>query len=718
MPFQSLHKLPPIMMIASEGAFNWLKKLQIANFNYDVGNTLQELNRRFSAGVPKLILVDFAMSESRLNEIRDFLNDFNAFEKAHVIALVPTVVSIFNSADNHEGIIDQAFQFGCHDFLLDSTEVMVIAEKLRFAHKSRLQSEERLKRLEDQRDRAVVGGAIWIYDPETGMVHVSYALREMMGLGPAYRLLAFEDFLKEFPDNVHDQINTAVSHAILSQKNTHINANHFGERELVVDHIIELATDTFGAKPRVKGVIVPQEDVLVDQYHLYAKDRLTGLPITDLLLARANVAINKAGQNNDKSIGLLLFDIDHFKKIEATYGTIKTDTLLNNISLRLQNTLDNFNSEHDINANDNISFYLASTGRDEFSVLLVGYDRSLMLSLSQKLSNVMATSFNIDGRDLFLTASIGMHCDPDLASSAEEFLNQTRFALQEAKIDKYQNYHFYSPAMESNVAAQLKLHEDLRLALHRDELLVYYQPQVSISDNKIVGVEALVRWNHPEYGMVGPNIFIPAAEQIGLVNDISYMVLEQAIQHLNDIEEKTGQKLQISFNASSLLLTEPALKLRLLAILAKHDCAPNQITIEITETSVMTNLEKSIEVMTDLRNAGIRMALDDFGTGYSSLGYLKNLPFDYLKIDQSFIIDLLLNETDQSMVRSIIDIATNLNMTVLAEGVEHVEQISWLGSEGCHLYQGYYCSKPLAHDELYKKVSTWSSSVKEVMLGS
>jgi diguanylate cyclase (GGDEF)-like protein len=421
--------------------------------------------------------------------------------------------------------------------------------------------------------------------------------------------------------------------------------------------------------------------------HMATHDELTALPNRALLRDRLNHALADA-QRNHRRGALLLLDLDHFKMVNDSHGHPVGDQLLREIGERLKSC---------VKATDT----LARLGGDEFVILLerIGRPEEAALVAERILSSLVNRPFFLFGNEVRVRTSIGITVFPDDDVRMDELMKNVDLALYAAKQGGRNGYHFYSRTMHNKLRWQHRVSEKLRAALESDAFSLQYQPQVSLRDNSVVGVEALLRWNAFDEVPLSPAAFIPIAENMGLMPTLGKWVLQNACKQAALWQKHMG-KLPVAINLSALQLYQVNLVESLMEMMEEQELDPENIEFEITESTVMRNMDNAISTMRRMRQQGFHISLDDFGTGYSSLSYLKRFPVSKLKIDQSFVKAIETDPADAAIVRSVIDLGHSLNMKVLAEGVETQGQLDRLGNEGCDYIQGYYFSRPLAPDSV------------------
>lgn len=424
-----------------------------------------------------------------------------------------------------------------------------------------------------------------------------------------------------------------------------------------------------------------EEKLVHDALH----DTLTGLPNRVLLMERLRHAVQLAQRSPEFLFAVLFIDLDRFKVINDSLGHMVGDQLLITIARRLSNCLRPCDT-------------VARLGGDEFVILLEDIkDTATVAIVADRIKNELALPFHLESNEVYTAASIGIAFSTMNYENPEDLLRDADTAMYRAKAQGRARYEIFHPGMHINAVALLQLETDLRRAIDRQELCLHYQPIISLKNLQIVGFEALIRWQHPQRGMIYPGEFISLAEETGLINPISDWSLREACYQMRQWEAQFSQPLTVSVNLSSQQFT-PQITTQVQQILQETGLAPQRLKLEITESILMENAESAIETLTELRKLGIQLAIDDFGTGYSSLSYLHRFPIDTLKIDRSFISKVDTDGEQLAIVRTIITLAWNLGMEVVAEGIETSKQLSQLRSLHCEYGQGYLFARPLAEE--------------------
>lgn len=429
-------------------------------------------------------------------------------------------------------------------------------------------------------------------------------------------------------------------------------------------------------------------------------DSLTGLPNRNFFKELLDKNIEYS-MRYDIQFSIIFIDLDNFKRINETLGPEAGDQLLGNVSKRLVKLLRS--SDNLARVEENEMSDVARVGGDEFIVFLHNItDLNNAARVSKRLLEGIAEPLELKGREVFITASMGIANYPGDGNSSDELLKNADTAMNHSKEKGKNNFQYYTRAMNESSLEMLNLENNLRKALERGELMLYYQPKMDLLTGTICGMEALIRWQRPEEGMIFPSKFIPLAEATGLIVPIGEFVLKTACRQ-NKIWQDAGLlQVGVAVNLSCRQFSQKNLLEGILSTIRDSGLDLQYLEIEVTESTIMQNPKEAIQILQELRADGIKIAMDDFGTGYSSLSYLKQLPFNSLKIDISFVRNMLTSESDAVIVRTIIDMGHNLNMKVVAEGVETEEQLAALKEYGCDVIQGYLISKPVAAEEFEK----------------
>jgi diguanylate cyclase (GGDEF)-like protein len=429
-------------------------------------------------------------------------------------------------------------------------------------------------------------------------------------------------------------------------------------------------------------------------------DGLTGLPNRNSLRKRLDEMLVHTRRSSEK-VAVLFLGIDNFKSVNDTLGHGIGDKLLRGIARRLRSSL----REEDA---------VARLDSDEFAIVQSGITRPEdVVLLARRLQQEIADPYLLDGHSVVINASIGIAMAPSDGSDSEKLMMSADMALSRAKNDSRGTFSFFEPGMDARAQARRKIEIDLRAAIQNDVLRPYYQPLIGLVDGRIAGCEALVRWPHPERGMVSPAEFIPVAEDTGLINVLGAKILGRACKDAANWPDDV----RVAVNLSPLQFRIGNLFSVVMDALKTSGLPPTRLELEITETLLLEKSEPVIATLHALRALGVRISMDDFGTGYSSLSYLRSFPFDKIKIDQSFVRDLVTSSEAQAIVRSIISLGTGLGVTVTAEGVETEAELSWLRAEGCHEAQGFLFSAARPNPDIVELLRAQSGRIRRPEAG-
>ncbi|KGP74630.1 EAL domain-containing protein [Pontibacillus yanchengensis] len=425
------------------------------------------------------------------------------------------------------------------------------------------------------------------------------------------------------------------------------------------------------------------------KYHAYY-DSVTNLPNRVLLKDRLEQAINYA-QLHEEQLAVLFLDLDRFKNINDTFGHSYGDLLLEQVANRLEDSVRKVDT-------------VSRQGGDEFTIILpnIQYHEEIE-SISERILHSFARPFDLNGMEVFASTSIGISVYPHDSEDPEVLIKNADTAMYKSKELSGNKYQFYTKDMDFNTMENVKIENALYKALSKDEFRIFYQPQMEAHTHRVVGVEALIRWEHPTMGMISPGEFIPIAEETGLIIPIGEWVLQNACHQIKEWESRGYDGISVSVNLSARQFKQRNLVSVVKGALKDTGVDPRHLELELTENIIIQNTDETIKTMKELKELGIQISIDDFGTGYSSLGYLKNFPISTLKIDKSFVADVLENSNNEAITHTIITLAHNLDLKVIAEGVETKEQLDFLTSKDCDFLQGYYFSKPIPADEFEKK---------------
>jgi len=534
--------------------------------------------------------------------------------------------------------------------------------------------------------REMVSLGHWAWTPDRGMQADTLACtrlfegrppqlrdwRDVVALVPAAQRLAIEEVFAQ----------TLREHLPLLRYDFH-DERHGLRREF--HGLVKFAYGEDGQPRRLLGSlqdVTELRDYRRQLHSLSFFDPVTALPNRALLVERMQAVLATAS-GEGREFGVLIVGLDRFKHIHDSLGHAAGDALLKETARRLSSWLREYDT-------------VASLGGDEFAVLLPEVRAADALGrIASKLLQSFIASFTVAGTEVFITASIGAALYPADADNAEHLLQHADIALSHARVKGRNSIQFYAPQLTAQAAERLALESDLRRGLERDELRLHYQPKFELGSQRLVGAEALMRWQHPQRGMVSPLNFIPLAEETGLIVRMGTWALNEACRTVAGWNRRSATPLKVAVNLSARQFADGDLVETVTAALSASGCRPEWLELEITE-SLLIDARDDIRVSLEtLSGMGITVALDDFGTGYSTLSYLTRLPVQTLKVDRSFVKDLPHNRNSMELARAIVSLGKGLDMVVVAEGIETPEQATFLREIGCTLAQGYLFGKPL-----------------------
>ncbi|MDE3018598.1 MAG: EAL domain-containing protein [Nitrospirota bacterium] len=623
-----------------------------------------------------------------------------------------TPILMLTGLDDTESIT-RAYEAGATDFAQKPFNGTILGHRVRYLLRAN-STVEALRKSEAYLANAqrIAHLGNWEWNLTTQAFHLSEEGRRLLGRPDPDACATYDAYLQCVHPDDRTHVSEAFADAVAQRTGLSLDHRMCGPDGAIriVHQQGELVCNEAGRPAALVGTIQDITERKRAQEHLdflAYYDSLTGLPNRLLYRDRLAQAVADA-QRQGHLAATLLLDLDRFKLINDTLGHQQGDRLLQEVSDRLKScvrTSDSVGRPQEDHAPLagvwERGSSLARLGGDEFTILLnriAGAPDAA--KVARRILASLAKPFHLDGQEVFISASIGIALFPLDGESADQLLKNADTATYHAKQSGRSNYQFYSQSMNASAGERLAIENRLHKALEREEFLLHYQPLVALDTGRIIGAEALVRWQHPELGLVSPMQFIPIAEETGLIIPLGEWVLQRACAQTRVWHEMGLGGLRVAVNLSARQFQRQNLLHVVTRILLATDLNPRCLDLELTESMIMQDGESSMATLRELRALGVHLSMDDFGTGYSSLSYLRRLPLDTLKIDRSFVKDCTVNQEDATIIKAIIAMSHSLKLQVLAEGIETEEQMAFLRTAGCDEAQGYLFSRPMPAEQL------------------
>lgn len=609
--------------------------------------------------------------------------------------------------------IDYAYRVGATDFVTKPINHAVLPHRIQYMHRATATAAALLDnehRLETAQRMANLGHWEWrddtkrlICSSETERLldvenNCEMALRDLLhrlnSIDKDRIITAFEseDFKeKSFEDTF--QVITGKTVCFLHQEAEFFSAGHVRGMRATIQDVTKLRT--------------AEQKAHRSTYY----DKVTGLPNRLLLNKELESALNSCKRHN-RNLALLAIDLDEFKRINDSLGHSTGDRILQRVGEVLKQSVRASDiSVHRLENDSMKDIVVSRMGGDEFVVVLTDI-RSVEDSaiVARRIQQNLNQPINIDGKEIVLSCSIGVSAYPNDCDDSEALLKNAVAAMNHAKASGRDRYQFYDSSMNARAFERLNMETNLRKAIEEDQFELYFQPKVSIQDNRVIGAEALIRWIHPDLGVISPVDFIPVAEETGLVLPIGEWIIKSAASTIKKWRSCNASSLHLAINVSAAQFSNPDLARFIADTMVSYDIPASCLEVEITESLLLNNVDEVMKQLFELKEHGVEIWIDDFGTGYSSLSYLKQLPITGLKVDQSFVREMASNENDAAIVSAVIGLAKNLQLRVVAEGVEEEEQLAMLAAKQCDVAQGYLYSRPIPNVEFLAWLETQSST--------
>ncbi|MDQ3261251.1 MAG: EAL domain-containing protein, partial [Pseudomonadota bacterium] len=652
--------------------------------------------RLFEERKPDIVMLDVMMP------------DQNGFEVCSALRSLPqgkhTPILMITSLDDVESI-SRAYDAEATDFVTKPLNWPLLGHRLRYMLRASHAMEDLAKSRENLADaQRLAGLSSWEWNLEKNIVYWSKEIYHTFGMSEDAVNSSFKSFWNLIHRDDRDSVQDAFVTAIRSEK------PYSQDYRIVLPNgatqIIHVQGrtdyDGSGRALRMRGTIqdITERKRTEEQIrHLAFYDSLTSLPNRILFKEQLGQAL-QAARREDRYVAILFLDLDNFKRVNDTLGHTIGDFLLQEVGARLAQCV---RGEDSVARNpiDQPNSTVARLGGDEFTVLLGRIAHSQdAAKVAQRILDSLSAPILVGGHELFVSASIGIAVYPFDGEEIETLLKNADAAMYHAKNDGRGRYHFYNPSMNATALEKLNLERSLRKALERGEFVLYFQPMIQGVTGEVIGNEALVRWQHPERGLILPNDFIPLAEETGLIAPIGEWVIEAACKQNFEWQRAGLPSVPVTVNLSSIQFHDPQLAMKVADILTRIDLDPRYLTLELTESMLMQDSERNVTTLLELRRLGVRIAIDDFGTGFSSFNYLKRFCVDHLKIDQSFVRDITHDQGNAAIAMAIMALARSLKLGVVAEGVETLEERDFLRANGSPDMQGFLFCQPQPADSI------------------
>ena len=679
----------PLVLVVDDDMAGLLmasEALESSGFSVIEAEDGQEAVEQFRKHRPDVVIMDVVMPR------------MDGFESCAQIRLSPggqhVPILMVTGLEDVESI-QKAYEVGATDFVTKPINFFLLPYRVTYMMRAKKTADalrESQVRLDNAQRIAKLGHWEWQFEEDT-----------FNWSSECVRLLNLESrtrHLKSFLDCVHLDDRCAVENAMerarsdVSQFTLEFRTLSSNPDEIRIMHAEAECASTGNMLGTIQDIT--ERTKAEDQIHRLAYyDLVTGLPNRAQLNDMISLTMAQSRQSNSR-FALLFLDLDHFKKVNDTLGHNAGDTLLRSVSERLKEAVRSQDSITRATTAIGSRETIARLGGDEFVVLLNLIDRIEDAAIAaDRICKALSRTFTIEDTEVRVTTTIGISVYPSDGDSADQLLKHADVAMYHAKEQGRNGYQFYSQSIHKLALERFSLERDLRKALETNGFHLQYQPKVALKDQSLTGVEALVRWEHPTRGRVSPVDFIPLAEETGLIVPLGEWVLRAACEQMMHWLHNGLEPFVMAVNCSAIQLMRTDMAKVITSALDNTGLNPAYLEIELTESLLMQNVEEGIVILQALKDLGVHVSIDDFGTGFSSLSYLKRLPVDKLKIDQSFIKDLTTDPGDAAIVTSMITLAHNLDLTVVAEGVEDEQQLGYLRAERCDEIQGYLISRPL-----------------------
>lgn len=688
-----------VLIVDDDPVIRLLMKHALSNLGHHIieAESGEQAIELFECHSPSLILLDVTM---------DGMDGFECCSAIRKLEKDNSVAIIMVTALDRTEDITRAFELGATDFITKPIQWSLFSHRINYVQKaSKAFKELTLNKNKLAKAQNIGHLGSWEWDFNSATIDCSDELYRMIGMDRQHLPVNFVLALKFIYPEDRKKFKQAIRSAVHDKKSYEIEYRviHKNGAILTVNDRTDINND-YG-QWQINGTLhdITNRKKAEQEIAYYAYyDTLTTLPNRRLFIEQLESSIATAKRHKEK-LSLLFIDLDNFKQVNDTFGHQAGDELLCEAAKRIKECVrlsDVIGAGTTMQRNNNV----ARLAGDEFTVLLCEIDAVASAAIvCQRIIDAFCKPFTLNGFHTYVSVSIGVACYPDDSRSGDILLQRADTAMYHAKVSGRNNYQLFSADMHNHLVGRLQMEADLRDALENGEqFLLFYQPQIEFISDKIIGFEALLRWQHPTKGLLGPDTFIHTAESCGLIIDIGQWVLTEACKQAKKWQYSNGSLYRMGVNLSAHEFNHKSLPIQVKRALDETGLPAHLLELEITETAIMNDVSETIPLLFELKKLGVKLAIDDFGTGYSSLNYLKNFPIDTLKIDKSFVDEIVTSKKDAAIAQTIIQLADNLGLVTIAEGVENTEQRQLLADMGCTEFQGYLYSKPFPPEIIEK----------------
>ena len=697
----SLHKKPMALVVDDDLSLrlSMCAAMEKAGFDTVEAENGREAVKLFQSDKPDIVLLDVVMPE------------MDGFETCIALRNLPkgkyTQILMVTGLDDTESI-ERAFEAGANDFVAKPINWVMLGHRGKYMLRAGRAMEElnnSKRRLAKTQELAKLGN--WEIDLVNNSFHCSPEARHLLGLGKGDEEINYQGFLASVAIQEYDAVKGKIDHAIKFKRPFSINYRVIlpDGAELHVLNRCDIFFNENGVAEMMLGAVqdVTQLKNAEEEIRLLAfYDSLTGLANRTLFMDRLSHEISLA-KRHGKIFALLFLDLDQFKRINDNFGHHVGDLLLKKVSETLQKCIRRSDTATGPMAIGDVDTLIARLGGDEFIILLSDIQKPENAAVvARKIIQAMPAAYILEGHEISVTTSIGISIFPGDGEEIELLLKNADSAMYHAKEIGRNNYQFYKNSLNEAVSERYSLEQGMKNALKREEFVLYYQPQVDLLTRKIVGAEALIRWFHPQMGMIQPDKFIPIAEETGLIIDINKWVIQTACKQNEHWSQAGLQPVRIAVNLSGYQLASQNIIQIIQEALLDADLDTSNLEIEITENVFMQETKGAVKILKKMKDLKLRIALDDFGTGFSSLSFLTTFPVDVIKIDRSFVMGCTMLENSRVIIKAIIAMGHSLGCKIVAEGIETEEQFQLIKKYGADEAQGYLFSPPIPQNDFAK----------------